>query len=309
MKFRKAKPDTSLRRRLQPDGSDRLGPSLNYHSRRSDESIVTGRKIDREALLKPAKSIGKFWLQRFGLAVLLIVAVICVISSLSVSANPKVVLLGSSDSQLFAHDQADYQQAGAKIIQSSIWNRNKLTVNTAAIEKKLEQQFPEIQSASVTLPLVARRPLVYIQAAQPAVIMSTGSGQYVLDSTGKALATTAQLVQLSSLNLPTVTDQSGLQVQLDHQVLTSDDVSFIQTVVGELKAKNVAFGTLTLPAASRELDVAISGQPYFVKFNLESGDARQQTGTFLAVQARLVSQHITPTKYIDVRLDGRAYYL
>jgi hypothetical protein len=65
---------------------------------------------------------------------------------------------------------------------------------------------------------------------------------------------------------------------------------------------------MTLPPATSELDVRVAGQPYFIKFNLQSGDARQQAGTFLATQSHLQSQNIVPSTYIDVRVDGRSYY-
>ncbi len=65
---------------------------------------------------------------------------------------------------------------------------------------------------------------------------------------------------------------------------------------------------MTLPVGTSELDVRLAGQPYSVKFNLESGTARQQAGTFLATESKLKSQNVTPAEYIDVRVDGRAYY-
>ncbi|MGH7241431.1 MAG: hypothetical protein ACREGB_03995, partial [Candidatus Saccharimonadales bacterium] len=66
--------------------------------------------------------------------------------------------------------------------------------------------------------------------------------------------------------------------------------------------------SMALPPAAYELDVKPAGVGYFVKFNMHEDTARQQAGTFLAVRERLVSQGVTPGSYIDVRLDGRAYY-
>ena len=65
---------------------------------------------------------------------------------------------------------------------------------------------------------------------------------------------------------------------------------------------------MVLPVGTSELDVKLTNQPYTVKFNLESGTARQQAGTFLATQAKLQSQNVTPGQYVDVRVGGRAYY-
>jgi hypothetical protein len=115
-------------------------------------------------------------------------------------------------------------------------------------------------------------------------------------------------VTLNHPGLPVVVDQSGLSVKVNHPVLTADNVSFVQIVAAELAAKQYTISAMSLPATSSELDVQLAGQPYFVKFNLQTNDAREQAGTFLATINQLHSQNITPAKYVDVRVDGRAYY-
>jgi hypothetical protein len=85
---------------------------------------------------------------------------------------------------------------------------------------------------------------------------------------------------------------------------------FIVSVVQQVKAHNIDISSLTLPSGTSELDMRLNNQPYFVKFNMHAGlaSARQQAGTFIAVKNRLESQGIAPSQYIDVRVDGRAYY-
>jgi len=81
--------------------------------------------------------------------------------------------------------------------------------------------------------------------------------------------------------------------------------------VRQLRAQNVSIKAMTLPAASSELDVYIGGTSYFVKFNLQDindSAANIQSGTFLALKKHLAEQNKTPSQYIDVRLEGRAYY-
>jgi hypothetical protein len=90
--------------------------------------------------------------------------------------------------------------------------------------------------------------------------------------------------------------------------LPAASVGFIQTVIAQLAAKQFVVSGMTLPAAASELDAQLAGQPYFVKFNLESDNPRGEVGTFLATIAQLRRQNIVPAKYVDVRVDGRAYY-
>lgn len=231
---------------------------------------------------------------------------ISVISGLSLTGNPKVVPL--TDTAPLLQSQQVYQVAAAKVVTASFWNKNKITFNSHEVSQQLLKQFPELANVTVTLPLLAHRPVIYIEPAQPALILSTTSGSYVLDTTGTVLLVNTASGLVASLSLPVVTDQSGLSIKLGHQVLTSGDVSFIQTVLGQLKAKQLVASSIVLPAVSRELDVYIAGQSYFVKFNLITDNPRQQAGTFLAALSKLQSQSVKPSTYIDVRVDGRAYY-
>jgi len=226
----------------------------------------------------------------------------------TLSTDPKVVLVAGSSQQPFLQAKQIYTQAVIKQLSSSIWNHNKITVNAERINQQLTAQFPELASVSLTLPLVSHRPIVYLRAAQPAIILHALSGSYVLDTSGKALLGGAVPAAVMALNLPTLTDQSGLAIAVNHEALRSRDVRFIQTVVAELKTHGLTPSSLVLPVASSELDVHLLGQPYFTKFNLQSDDAPQQVGTFLAVQAQLKGQNVLPGAYVDVRVNGRAYY-
>lgn len=270
----------------------------NYNYRDQSTPAVTQRDQP------PTKRLSdNFWLQRVGSIILLIAIVASVVNVLTLSSSAKVLPLSGSN-QTFLHNTNVYQQAVDSLLKQSIWNHNKLTINTGRLADKLEAQFPELSSVSVTLPLLAHRPIVYVAANQPVLILLANNGAYVVDSTGRALLSTSQLPSNDQLNVPTISDQSGLTVTAGQQVLTSDNVSFIQIVTAQLQAAHLTIASMNLPVHTSELDVAISGQPYYVKFNLQSNDAKQQVGTFLAV----LSKGIVPQHYIDVRVDGRAYY-
>jgi len=306
-----------LRRRAAPTGRRKLQsesiapsppPAYAYRARRSVES--------REAppLSEPARaagaasrSVASGWLQRFGLIVLLIAAAASVINVLSLSKDANVVLVNGQGSQKLLRPLATYQQAADRQLAGSIWNRNKITIDTAAVSRSLLQQFPELSSVSVTVPLLAHRPLVYVQPAQPTLLLIEGNGSFVIGSNGKALlaATGAAAEQAG---LPVVDDQNGLNVRLNHQALSANSITFITTVIGELAAKQFAVSGMTLPPGGAELDAHLAGQPYFIKFNLESTNAKGEAGTFLATITQLRRQNVTPSQYVDVRVDGRAYY-
>jgi hypothetical protein len=310
MKFsRKKSKQPQGRNRLRSSGQTVPGAFSYYGQGRQHDTVR--QKLEREpgrATAPPRPNLAKLLTERIGLLILIIAVVAGVINSLSLSASVHVVLLG--DSKLFLHDTSTYEAASGNILGDSIWNRNKLTINTDGVASHLRQHFPELSQVSITLPLIAHRPIVYLQASQPVLILNTTSGGYVIGQNGVALLPTTQLEPGSTLKLPVATDQAGLKLKTGQQALASGDVAFIQMILAQLKAANIEIAGLSLPPAASELDVHLAGLPYFVKFNMHDSadDARQQAGTFLAVQQHLKSQNITPGQYIDVRVDGRAYY-
>ena len=304
---RKSKPQTSRRQPGLINKNERPAKRSTYYSKRLDQETNVGRQLPRHQNNKPNQNLAQFWLQRSGLAVLLIVCFVSVIYALNLSNNARLIILKSSGSS-FLHSQSTYQTAADTILSKSIWSHNKITINTADISRQLTNQFSELSSVSVVLPLLAHRPVIYLTPAQPSLIIVGSNGTFVLDTNGKALVAVADIKAVANLKLPTLIDQSGLKLAINHRALSSNDITFIQTVIVQLAAKKVAVTGLRLPVASREIDINIAGQPYFVKFNLQNGDALLQSGTFLATQAHLASQSITPAQYIDVRVPGRAYY-
>lgn len=267
----------------------------------------TGREPGREAVPQ-RPNVVKLLSERIGLLILLIAIAAGIINSLSLSSSVHIVALGGSSG--FLHDAATYQSAAGNILGNSIWNGNKLTINTQNISQELQKRFPELATVSITLPLIAHRPIVYIQPARPVLILTTANGSYVIGENGVALLAATQLPSTNKLDLPMVTDQTGLVIKIGQLALTRDNVAFIQMVLAQLKASNISVASLSLPPAASELDVHVQGQPYSVKFNMHASldDAKQQAGTFIAVQHKLSSANITPGQYIDVRVDGRAYY-
>lgn len=242
---------------------------------------------------------------KFGWLLLLIVIVVSLANVLSLSNSAKVVVLGSSNQS--NRSTSIYAKTASQDLQRSIWNRNKITFNTGQLRQQLLNQFPELTQVSVTLPLLTHQPIVYIEPARPALILVTANAAFLVGDSGKALLSAVQPSGLNQSDLPLVNDQSGLLVKLNHQALSASSVQFIQVITGQLTAKHYTVSTMTLPAASSEFDVRLNGQPYLLKFNLR-GDARGQVGTFLATIAELHHKNIMPTNYIDIRVDGRAYY-
>lgn len=227
---------------------------------------------------------------------------------LTVSPRARIFLLTNNQNSGLLQDTDVYQRAADAYLRDSVWNRNKLTIDTGALAHALRNQFAELRTVNVTLPLFAHNPVIYIEPAQPVLQLAGRNGSFVVDKEGTAVAAAGSVPASVTSRLPVVQDQSGVTIALHKQALTSESVNFILTVQSQLAAKQVSVASMTLPAGTNELDVQLADKPYYVKFNLQGKNARQQAGTLLATMALLQKQNITPSAYIDVRVDGRAYY-
>ena len=308
MFHRKPRSNKTTAGRQRPSRLAAERPSaFSYYARRSDELLNTGRQIARSETAEQARAASRFWRQRLGLGVLLLTSLICLGYISTLSTQPRIVVADASAGP-GSKNTAQYETAAAEILSSSVFNQNKITISTTALAQRLAARFPELATVSVSLPLLTHRPVITITNNQPVLLLATADGSYALDSNGTALLTGAALSAVSDLHLPLITDESTVKAVVRQQALTADNVHFILTVVAQLKARHLAVDSLTLPAAASELDIRLAGQPYYVKFNLASNSSLQQLGTLLAVYDRLHDQQITPGQYIDVRVDGRAYY-
>jgi len=314
MKFKK-KPATdameNIRRRPNiADSHPGSQQAFSYYSHRSNEQANTGR---RDTFAPVPSAQPAIWSvassgQKALYGILTVVVVACGIYALQLSPTPKVVLRQDAATAYFLQDKTVYQESAERVLDTSILNKNKLTVDTAGVKLSLLKSYPEIKSVDFTLPLLAHQSVITIEPYRPSFILTTtDSNAFLLDATGRALATTTQINNIEELDVPTLQDKTGITVRTGTRALPSTSISFTQTVLSALKAADVTASSLVLPAAAYELDVFISGTSYFVKFNLQE-DPLQQAGTYLATKDRLATDKVKVGEYIDVRVPGRSYY-
>lgn len=307
---KKPAPDQSRPRQrvVQGDTSRNNAVFSSYHANRSVNLDGRGRLTQQEQD-RPKQSRIPQVIRDINRQHIMSVLVIIVLFLLTVGldSTPKVVVVGDTQHRFALQDLAVYQQYAHQVLGKSMTNNNKLTIDADAVAQKLEQQFPEVHAASISLPFIGRKPTLYIQPATPQLILAAQNGQFILDADGRALATTTDSTVPDEALVPVVVDQSGYAVEKGKVALPSSSVSFITEVAGQLAAKQVQAERWTMPTATSQLDVKVKGSPYYVKFNLQ-GDGREQAGTLLALQKDLANKRLTPGEYIDVRVPGRAYY-
>jgi cell division septal protein FtsQ len=231
-----------------------------------------------------------------------------IISSLlyatTLSSLPHVLVVGQNETTLLREPDF-YEESLSKVMEESFWNYNKLTINTVGLARQIEERFPELANVAISLPLVGRRPVIQVEARQPAFILVSQQGSFVISHDGRAMLRTRD-ANLRGLGLISVTDESGIEAALGKAVLPRDNVEFITTLLYQLKSKNVSVQSMILPPISNELHVRLQGRQYFAKFNLQ-GSALEQAGAFIAIHERLTADGTLPAEYIDVRVEDRVY--
>lgn len=234
---------------------------------------------------------------------------VSVLWAMTLSPQPVVRVVNEQNAanQAILRPVSDYQQAAQKLMQQSLLTRNKLTLDTSEIERRLQEQFSEITNVAVVLPIISRTPVVYVEVAEPILLLESGPSKFVIDEKGRALIDASQVGDIGALGLIPVKDSARLAIQPGSQVLTGHDVQFMKTVRDQLALKGLKVSRMELPPRASEILVFIEGKSYYVKFTT-TGDALQQVGTYLALNKHLEGKKVNPAEYVDVRVDERAYY-
>lgn len=300
--------DDQIGRRRPAPQQPRAGQNrtFSYYASRSDNVTNVGRLLTQQEAPKRRRSQrARAFARRLPFILASVAIFASIASELNLGGQPRIVTLAASathDGKLFLRPTYEYQKAATELFHKSLSNRNKLTVDASGISTKLKDDFPELNDVSVALPLLGRRPIVYIQPANPTMILASAGKEFIIDDNGRAMLDASTVPQLGTLHLPTVTDASSLQIKVGQTALPSTETAFVQTIVSQLQAQHIGIKRMVLPAAANEIDVYISGKPYFVKFNVQN-QPLQQVGTFVATM-----RHVSPAHYFDVRIDGRVYY-
>ena len=304
--FAKKQPTTPERVRRPVQQVQRPATVFSYHSSRNTRTGTNGRDIEEPN--RPQHTGPRFpILKQTPQIAMILVVVLLVLFCLRLTSDAKVVPVENGAGQVFLRDPSVYAAAVTKDLHGLV-NGNKLTIDTAKISSDLKEQFPELAAVSVSLPFIGNQPVVYVQPATPKIILATTNNSlYILDSAGRALISGKQVHDLAALDVPVVTDQSSIALQVGRVALPGATVQFIDEVVYQLKAAHVPIESLTLPAGTNELHVKPKGVGYYVKYNLY-GNAREAAGTHIALQQRLAKEHKTPQEYVDVRVENRVYY-
>src|SRR5690606_24531510 len=120
------------------------------------------------------------------------------------------------------------------LLDSSLLNKSKLLINTSKIENQIKQEYPELGQVSLVLPLVNRRPVIVATPEKPAIILSSQSGAFIVNQSGRIILDASSASSSLKSNIPVVQDQSNLELNLGGPAMPSESVQFIAEVNQQL---------------------------------------------------------------------------
>ncbi len=299
MRLKRKKTDAG--RNIRPSGSANV---FSYYASRSRTDNNTGRGENSGE----KKHISLLPGRRVRLLVSSLVIVFGVAYLLWIGSTPNIEIVGQPQAGSLLQATSTYQKASKELLNESVMNRFKLTINTSTIERKLKDQFPEIAEVAITMPVTSQRLLFKIQPVTPSLVLtSRNHGSYVIDERGIAVVNASDVPSLNQLKLPLVSDESGLDINVGKPVLPGESIIFISNTLAQLKAQDIEVTSMSLPTVANELHLRLVGEGYLVKYNM-AGDSRLQTGAFLAVRKKLIAENKKPAEYIDVRVTDKVFY-
>ncbi len=83
------------RQRARREQQETPAPSFSYYGRRSDKDVTTSRQSSQRSPLagRAQEHIKTFWMQRFGLTILLIALLVSALNIITLSTIPKILPL------------------------------------------------------------------------------------------------------------------------------------------------------------------------------------------------------------------------
>ena len=276
-----------------------------YHSQlKSTDRLSNDRLVE----VNQTKTRNKSFFRQLPTIISFIAILAVVFYITTLNSNPEIDIVNNPTSVKFLHSKSQYSQTITDILNRSVLNKSKFTIDSNSIARQIEADYPELDSATVIIPITGHSLQVVLKASTPVLNLENSTGYYLLNDNGIAILKFSTLKQMDSSKLVTLTDQSNSPVSLGRSFISSATVNFIQNIIYQYSKKGIAIQSMALPDSPYELDVQSRGQNYIVKYNLLNS-VNYQIGTYFTILNYLkTNNQPSPTQYIDLRVSGKAFY-
>lgn len=202
-----------------------------------------------------------------------------------------------------AHDYAPslVTAAARQQLQQHWWWRNLMLVDTASLKKNVLAAQPQLADVAISRQWPSGL-LLKVTEQNPNLEWQTDGKTYLLSQEGVIVAEAGQ----SSLKLPIVVDSANLPVKLGDKVAPEQFVQFCLDMISLLPKQGLQVKAMQIPATTNEIYIT-TNRGYYLKFDT-TRDTHDEVGDLAKVLNLLKSQNKQPAEYIDLRINGAAYY-
>lgn len=194
------------------------------------------------------------------------------------------------------------QRLTATALEHQWFGRNTLLINTGAVGRFVQTAEPGVKTIRVSRHLPGELRIA-VTERQPSLNWRSGGQLYLLDADGTVLgASKGQYVKL-----PAVNDSANLPVKEGSRVVPSQFVAFASAIATQLPpASKLQIAQMSVPQTTSELYVT-TDRGLLIKFDT-TRPAGGEISDLVKVLQQLQALHKTPSQYIDLRVEHKAYY-
>lgn len=196
----------------------------------------------------------------------------------------------------------DLQRGTEQYLDARLFGRNWLFVNTQDLRNTLQKSFSGQESIAVDK-VFASKLVIKTDEQKPAIAWKTGSRRFVISVNGRVMS---ELQPNQDSSYVVVTDNSNIPVSVGDNVAGREFVAFTTAVADYMKANNLGPTELYISETTGELN-AKSSQGYIIKLDATT-DPAAQIRSLQAIIDHLKSTNKKPNEYIDLRIEGKAFY-
>lgn len=246
-----------------------------------------------------AKRAGSMWRKawKFSPYILLgaVIFYVVFISSLFQVSNPDVQGPNNALSQSLSKEVNNY-------LNSRLLAKNWLFLNQQDLKGYLQKTFTGQETITVSKKFPNHLSVV-TDEQKPGLIWKTGSRTYILSTSGRVIS---EQQKADNSALPQVIDSTNLPVEVGSRVAARDFVNFVGKVGEFMKANQIGVEKMYVLDTTSELYVKTQAG-YDIKFSTnQSPDSA--TRSLKATLDLINQQNKKPSSYIDLRVEGRAFY-
>jgi hypothetical protein len=302
--FSRPKPTDSPRRRQNDDSSGATpdpvqraymrNRTIRGTSARSNDEDTSSRHLVHN-LAARRRRVGSLFLMILGTIILLALLVG------QVTAESVVGLVDKDLSRKV--DTATYQKVINDYLDNHPIERLRFALNQQSLTEYVSSVKPEVKVVTQQSSFGIGATHFTLGMRHPVAGWHIGPQQYYVDSSGIAF-------EENYFASPTVqiTDDSGISLESGTTVTSSRFLSFVGKIVSQAQGRGYTVTDAILPTGTtRQIDIKLQGVSSVIRLSIDRGAGEQiedmdRSLNFLKSKGQIPS-------YIDLRVDGKAYYL